>query len=262
MTNENVWNTVTLSRLPNRTNGKDYIDNIFDRFMELHGDRCCGDDSAIICGIAMFEGIPVTVIAQNRGKSLEDAAAHNYAMAKPEGYRKAMRVMKEAEKFNRPIIVFVDTPGADAGIESEYHGQASAIAYCLRMTSELRVPIISVLIGQGGSGGAIALALADRVYMLENATYSILSPEEFANILYKDTTKAREAAKVMGITAQDLKRKDIIEDIIEEDEKGIQENPELSFDKLRIILQRDLRELREIDADELVRRRQERFRRY
>lgn len=259
---DNVWNTVTLSRLPERTNGKDYIDNLFDRFFEMHGDRCCGDDNAIVCGIAMFEGIPVTVVAQNRGKGLDGASKHNYAMAKPEGYRKAMRVMQEAEKFHRPVILFVDTPGADAGIESEYHGQASAIAYSLRLMSSLKVPLISVLIGQGGSGGAIALAVSDRVYMLENATYSILSPEEFANILFKDTTKAREAAKIMGITADELKARNIVDGIISEPEEGIQMNPKLTFEELRIILKRDLIELCKMDSAELVKKRQERFNKY
>ncbi len=194
----------------------DYIQLIFKNFYELHGDRAFGDDGAVIGGLAFLGGIPVTVIGQQKGKNTKENILRNFGMANPEGYRKALRLMKQAEKFHRPIICFVDTPGAFCGMEAEERGQGEAIARNLYEMSSLKVPILSILIGEGGSGGALALAVANEVWIMENATYSILSPEGFASILWKDSSRAKEAAQVMKITAEDLKQLGIVEKIIPE----------------------------------------------
>ena len=200
----------------NRLASVDYMDAIFDDFMELHGDRYFRDDPAIVGGIAYLDGQPVTVIGVHKGKDLKDCAARNYGMPSPEGYRKAIRLMKQAEKFGRPIITFVNTSGAYPGKEAEENGQGEAIARNLYEMSAIQVPILCLMIGEGGSGGALALAVGNEVWMMENATYSILSPEGFASILWKDGKRAQEAAGVMKITAQDLKELHVIEDIIPE----------------------------------------------
>ena len=212
----NAWDKVTAARQMRRLASVDYIDTIFDEFMEMHGDRYFRDDPAIVGGFAYLDGQPVTVIGVHKGKDLKDCAYRNYGMPSPEGYRKAIRLMKQAEKFNRPIITFVNTSGAYPGKEAEENGQGEAIARNLYEMSGIKVPILCLMIGEGGSGGALALAVGNEVWMMENATYSILSPEGFASILWKDGKRAKEAAEVMKITAQDLKELQVVDDIIPE----------------------------------------------
>ena len=212
----NAWDKVTAARQMKRLASVDYIDTIFDEFMEMHGDRYFRDDPAIVGGFAYLDGQPVTVIGVHKGKDLKDCAYRNYGMPSPEGYRKAIRLMKQAEKFNRPIITIVNTSGAYPGKEAEENGQGEAIARNLYEMSGIKVPILCLMIGEGGSGGALALAVGNEVWMMENATYSILSPEGFASILWKDGKRAKEAAEVMKITAQDLKELQVVDDIIPE----------------------------------------------
>ena len=211
-----AWERVCRSRSKERPVGKDYIDILFEDFVELHGDRYYRDDPAIIGGIAYFQGICVTVIAQAKGRTTKENLERNFAMPSPEGYRKARRLMKQAEKFHRPVINFVDTPGAFCGMEAEERGQGEAIARNLFELSGLKVPVLSVVIGEGGSGGALALAVADEVWMLENSVYSVLSPEGFASILWKDSSRSAEAAKMMKLTAADLKKLGVIERVFPE----------------------------------------------
>lgn len=211
-----AWERVKRARSIERPTSIDYISGIFDKFMELHGDRACRDDGAIVAGIAEIAGIPVTVIGQQKGRTMKQNLKRNFGMPCPDGYRKALRLMKQAEKFHRPIICFVDTPGAFCGMEAEERGQGEAIARNLYEMSALKVPILSILIGEGGSGGALALAVANEVWMLENATYSILSPEGFASILWKDGKRADEAAEIMRITAKDLKQLHIVDRVFQE----------------------------------------------
>ena len=213
---KSAWDHVLLSRSAGRPVATDYIQAVFDNFIEFHGDRYFGDDGAIIGGIASFNGMPVTVIGQQKGKNTKDNIRRNFGMPSPEGYRKALRLMKQAETFGRPIICFVDTPGAFCGLEAEERGQGEAIARNLFEMSDLSVPVLSIVIGEGSSGGALAMAVANEVWMLENAIYTILSPEGFASILWKDSKKAAEAAKVMKITAADLFERSLIERIIPE----------------------------------------------
>ncbi len=219
-----AWDTVLLSRRTDRPVATDYIDGLFDEFIEFHGDRYFKDDGAIVGGIAMFHGMPVTVIGQQKGRNTKDNIKRNFGMPSPDGYRKALRLMKQAETFGRPIVCFVDTPGAYCGMDAEERGQGEAIARNLFEMSDLKVPVLSIVIGEAGSGGALAIAVANEVWMLENSTYSILSPEGFASILYKDSKKAPEAAKVMKITAADLKELDIIERIVPEEEPASLDN--------------------------------------
>ena len=199
-----------------RSSALDYMQYIFDYFVEAHGDRYFGDDHALIGGIAFLDRQPVTVIADVKGKTIQECQMRNFGMPMPEGYRKALRLMKQAEKFNRPIISFVNTSGAFCGLEAEERGQGEAIARNLLEMSDLKVPVLCILIGEGGSGGALGTAVGNEVWMLENATYSILSPEGFASILWKDANRAEEASEVMNITAQDLQKLGIIEKIIPE----------------------------------------------
>ena len=213
-----AWERVLKSREKERPVGKDYIDRLFTDFVELHGDRYYKDDPAVVGGIAYFHGKAVTVIAQCKGKTTKENLERNFAMPSPEGYRKALRLMKQAEKFQRPVICFVDTPGAFCGMEAEERGQGEAIARNLYEMSALKVPVLSIVIGEGGSGGALALAVADEVWMMENAVYSVLSPEGFASILWKDSKRASEAAGVMRLTAADLKELKVIEAVIQEPE--------------------------------------------
>ena len=218
LTERSAWDTVLLSRKSDRPTALDYIDALFDGFMEFHGDRYFKDDGAVVGGIAYFHGMPVTVIGQQKGKNTKENIRRNFGMPSPDGYRKALRLMKQAETFGRPVICFVDTPGAFCGLEAEERGQGEAIARNLFEMSDLKVPILSIVIGEGGSGGALAMAVADQVWMMENAIYSILSPEGFASILWKDSKKAPEAAKYMKITASDLYERGLIERIIPEGE--------------------------------------------
>ena len=219
-----AWERVQLSRKKDRPVGTDYIKNLFTDFMEFHGDRYFKDDHAVVGGIAYFHGMPVTVIAQAKGKTTKENLDRNFSMPSPDGYRKALRLMKQAEKFGRPIICFVDTPGAFCGLEAEERGQGEAIARNLFELSGLKVPVLSIVIGEGGSGGALAMAVADEVWMLENSIYSVLSPEGFASILWKDSKRASEAAEVMKLTAQDLERLGIVEQVIGEPEEFSEAN--------------------------------------
>lgn len=219
-----AWEHVQIARQKDRPSGRDYIRRLFTDFVEMHGDRYYGDDRAVVGGIAMFEGMPVTVIAQEKGRGTRENIQCNFGMASPEGYRKSLRLMKQAEKFKRPVICFVDTPGAFCGMEAEERGQGEAIARNLYEMSALKVPILSIVIGEGGSGGALALAAANEVWMMEHAVYSVLSPEGFASILWKDSKKAKEAARVMQLTAGDLKRLGMIEEIIPEEDALSVEN--------------------------------------
>lgn len=254
------WDKLNITRDKNRPNARFYIENIFNDFIELHGDRYYKDDSAIIGGIASVNNINVTVIGINKGKDTGENIKNNFGMPHPEGYRKALRLMKQAEKFNRPIICFVDTPGAFCGIEAEERGQGEAIAQNLLVMSKLKTPIISIIIGEGGSGGALALAVANKVYMLENSVYSILSPEGFASILWKDATRAKEASEVMKITAKDLKCFNIIDSIIEEPVGGAHEDPKFMCDKIKENILSDLEKLINTDLNEVVDMRYNKFR--
>ena len=222
--NMTAWQRVELSRRKDRPVGSDYIDALFTDFVEFHGDRYFADDKAIIGGVARFHGTPVTVIAQAKGRNTKENIERNFGMPQPEGYRKALRLMKQAEKFSRPVICLVDTPGAFCGLEAEERGQGEAIAKNLYTLAGLTVPVLSIVIGEGGSGGALALAVADEVWMLEHSVYSILSPEGFASILWKDSKKAKEAAAVMKLTAADLYQMGMIEHVIPETEPVNREN--------------------------------------
>lgn len=259
-TKKSAWERVTQSRRKDRPTGQDYIDILFDDFVELHGDRYYKDDRAVIGGIAYFQGRPVTVIAQAKGKTTKENLERNFAMPSPEGYRKALRLMKQAEKFGRPVVCFVDTPGAFCGMEAEERGQGEAIARNLYEMSGLKVPVLSVVIGEGGSGGALALAVADEVWMLENSIYSVLSPEGFASILWKDSKRANEAAEVMKLTAADLKRLGIIEQVIEEPEKFDEETLPVVTEKMSQQIQNFMERYCKMPEEELVEKRYQRFR--
>lgn len=256
------WEKVLASRAKERPSGSVYIRSLFTDFVEMHGDRYFGDDKAILAGIASFEGKPVTVIAQEKGNSTKENIAHNFGMASPEGYRKALRMMKQAEKFGRPVICFVDTPGAFCGIEAEERGQGEAIARNLFEMAGLKVPVLTIVTGEGGSGGALALASGDEVWMLENAVYSILSPEGFAAILWKDSKRAKEAAKVMKLTAEELKEMGMIEQIIDEPEVLTGENVELVCEILREEMNKFLVKYSNLDVEKLLEQRYERFRKF
>ena len=256
-----AWERVQLSRMKDRPVGEDYIRALFTDFMEFHGDRYFADDKAIIGGVARFKGQPVTVIAQAKGTNTKENIERNFGMPSPDGYRKALRLMKQAEKFHRPVICFVDTPGAFCGLEAEERGQGEAIARSIYEMSALKVPVLSVIIGEGGSGGALAMATADEVWMLENSIYSILSPEGFASILWKDSTKAKEAAEVMKLTAGDLYRAGIVEKVIPEPEHYTVMNIEKVTENLCQDIQRFLTVYQEMPEEELTERRYQRFRR-
>ncbi|NCC87590.1 MAG: acetyl-CoA carboxylase carboxyltransferase subunit alpha [Clostridia bacterium] len=235
-----AWDRVYLARHMDRFKAQDYIALLFDDFYELHGDRCYGDDPSIIGGIAYFNELPVTIIAQSKGKTLEENLAKNFGMVSPEGYRKAIRLAKQAEKFHRPIITFVDTPGAYPGKGAEERGQAQAIADSLFTFSNLKTPVICIVLSEGGSGGALALSLGDQIVMLENAIYSILSPEGFASILWKDEKRAKEASEVMKLTSYDLLEKGIIDEIIKEPLGGVQVCLDFVVEQLNTYLQKQL----------------------
>ena len=260
---ENVsdWERVLKSREKERPVGKDYIDRLFTDFVELHGDRYYKDDPAVVGGIAYFHGKAVTVIAQCKGKTTKENLERNFAMPSPEGYRKALRLMKQAEKFQRPVICFVDTPGAFCGMEAEERGQGEAIARNLYEMSALKVPVLSIVIGEGGSGGALALAVADEVWMMENAVYSVLSPEGFASILWKDSKRASEAAGVMRLTAADLKELKVIEEIICEPEVYREDTMVPVLCELEEKMEHFLEQYGSLSEKQLTDRRYDRFRR-
>ena len=251
---------VALARHPQRPNITDYIAGLFIDFFEQRGDRACREDPAILGGIALFHGRPVTVIGTRKGKTLEENLKCNFGMPNPEGYRKALRLMRQAEKFRRPILTFIDTSGASPGLEAEAHGQGEAIARNLYEMRRLTVPVIAVITGEGNSGGALALAVADRVLMLENAVYAILSPEGFASILWKDAQRSGEAAELMKLTAPDLKALGIIDDIIPEPSGGAQADPARMIQNLDRALTHHLTALSKESGAALVRQRYEKFR--
>lgn len=258
-TAEQIWERVKLARSQDRPTAISLINQLFPDFIELHGDRQFGDDAAIIGGIASLDGIPVTIIAEEKGKNTEDKIKRNFGMPHPEGYRKALRLMKQAEKFNRPIITIIDTPGAYPGIGAEERGQAQAIALNLKELMNLKTPIIVVILGEGGSGGALAIGVGDYILMFENAIYSILSPEGFASILFKDSTKAKEAAVHMKLTADDLKEFKVIDEIIQEG-KGLNIEPEVGMSALRKSLTKQLTKLLKQSVDTLTEKRYIKFR--
>lgn len=257
--NLSPWEKVKMSRHQERPRTLDYIKNLLPDFIEFHGDRYFGDDNSIVGGIGTLDGIPVTVIGHQKGQDLKDNIKRNFGMAHPEGYRKALRLMKQAEKFNRPVITFIDTPGAYCGLEAEERGQGEAIAVNLMEMSRLKTPIISFVIGEGGSGGALALGVADRVIMLENSIYSVISPEGLSTILC-DATLAIEAADVMKLTAQDLLSLNVIDGIIEESLGGAHKDINLTTNNIRIYLGSELKILKNLYIDELLENRYSRIR--
>ena len=255
-----AWQRVELSRRKDRPVGSDYIDALFTDFVEFHGDRYFADDKAIIGGVARFHGMPVTVIAQAKGRNTKENIERNFGMPEPEGYRKALRLMKQAEKFARPVICLVDTPGAFCGLEAEERGQGEAIARNIYEMSGLKVPLVSIIIGEGGSGGALAMATADEVWMLENSIYSILSPEGFASILWKDSYKAKEAAEVMKLTAENLKAQGIVERVFAEPETYTVQNMDSVIMQINEAIEEFLMRYGSMSEQELIRHRYERFR--
>lgn len=253
------WDRVQISRHPNRPTTLDYIKELFTDFFEMHGDRLYGDDSAIIGGIGMFENQPVTIIGHQRGRSTKENIYRNFGMPHPEGYRKAIRLMKQAQKFQRPIITFIDTKGAYPGKEAEERGQSQAIANNLFEMAALTVPIISIVIGEGGSGGALGIGVSNHLYMLENSIYSVISPEGAAALLWKDANKAKRAAETMKITAQDLKELGIIEGIIPEVRGGAHTNTSLQAIEIKKIITKSLNALKELEKEDLLRQRYKKY---
>ena len=252
-----AYDKVLLARAKGRATGLTYVEAIFDDFIELHGDRRFSDDPAIVGGIACLNGEPVTVIAMEKGGDMKDKVRRNFGSPNPEGYRKALRLMKQAEKFHRPVVCFVDTSGAFCGLGAEERGQDQAIAENLVEMMDLQTPVISILIGEGGSGGALALAVADQVWILENAVYSVISPEGCASILWKDAKKVKEAAECLKLTAQDMEKLGVVERVIpEEKDFG------LIYDRIKTALLETLPDLQTLPADELLQRRYERFRKF
>ena len=252
-----AYDKVLLARAKGRATGLTYVEAIFDDFIELHGDRRFSDDPAIVGGIACLNGEHVTVIVMEKGGDMKDKVRRNFGSPNPEGYRKALRLMKQAEKFHRPVVCFVDTSGAFCGLGAEERGQGQAIAENLVEMMDLQTPVISILIGEGGSGGALALAVADQVWILENAVYSVISPEGCASILWKDAKKVKEAAECLKLTAQDMEKLGVVERVIpEEKDFG------LIYDRIKTALLETLPDLQTLPADELLQRRYERFRKF
>lgn len=257
-----AWDRVRISRGQSRPTSLFYIEQLFDDFTELHGDRHFSDDKAVVGGIAFFNGRPVTVIGEQKGRTVKENVCRNFGMPNPEGYRKALRLMEQANKFKRPIVCFVDTAGAFCGMEAEERGQGEAIARNLFEMSGFQVPILSILIGEGGSGGALALAVANEVWMLENSTYSVLSPEGFASILWKDGKRAHEAAEVMKMTALELKQLKVVDKIVRERELLTEETSGEVIMKLRRGLNRFFMECDKKTPQQLQAERYERFRKF
>jgi len=255
-----AWQKTELARHPQRPQTLDYIERVFTDFSEIHGDRGFGDDAAIICGMARFHGEEVLVVGTQKGRDMKQRVFRNFGTPHPEGYRKAIRVMQIAEKFRRPIFTLVDTDGAYPGVQAEERGQAEAIAYNLREMARLEVPIITTVIGVGGSGGALAIAVADRVLMMENSIYSVISPEGCAAIMWRDATKKELAAEAMRITADDLKELGCIDDIVAEPEGGAHKDYEAAANLVDASLQKHLAELKKISPAELVVSRYNKFR--
>ena len=254
------WQKTLVARHPNRPYTLDYVQALFTEWTELHGDRRYGDDPALVCGFALYRDVPVCVIGHQKGRDTKQKIYRNFGMPKPEGYRKAMRLMDLAARFGRPILSFVDTPGAYPGLDAEERGQAEAIAFNLRRMAPLRVPIVVNVTGEGGSGGALAVAVGDRVNMLEHAIYSVISPEGCASILWRDAGRAEEAAIAMKITAPDLKGFGIVDEIVPEPPGGAHADPEALFRSLDAVLEAQLRELSALSPDDLVEARYRKFR--
>ncbi len=257
--NLSPWDRVQIARHPERPTALDYIQELFTDFIELHGDRLFRDDPAIITGIAKYKGLPVTVIGQQRGKNTKENIHRNFASAHPEGYRKALRQMKLAEKFNRPIISFIDTKGAHPGKGAEERGQGEAIAKNLKVMAQLAVPTLSIVIGEGGSGGALGVGVTDHIYMLENSIYSVISPEGAASILWKDATKAKEAAKSLKLNAIDLKQMNIIDDIIPEPKGGAHRDFQMQVAYLDLHISKSLKYLQSLPKDQLIEKRWQKY---
>ncbi len=255
-----AWQRVQLARHPQRPHTLDYIPRILNDFQEIHGDRAFGDDPAIVCGTAFFEGSPIMVVGQQKGRNTKQKLHRNFGMSKPEGYRKALRVMRMAAKFGRPVLTLLDTPGAYPGIDAEERGQAEAIAVNLREMSRLPVPIVVVCIGEGGSGGALGMGVGDRVYMFENAVYSVISPESCAAIIWRDSGKAELAAAALRLTAQDLLRLGLIDGTIPEPPEGAHADIDLAAGALRNTLRQALSELRALPLPLLLEQRYAKFR--
>lgn len=255
------WARVQLARHPKRPHSLDYVERLVTNFEEIHGDRAYSDDPAIVCGMGLFEGSPVMLIGQQKGRDTKQKLHRNFGMPKPEGYRKALRVMLLAAKFSRPIVTFLDTPGAYPGIDAEERGQAEAIAVSLREMSRIQVPIIVVVIGEGGSGGALALGVGNRIYMLENSVYSVISPESCAAIIYRDAGKAEQAAMALRMTADDLLEFDLIDGIVPEPPEGAHMDYDLAAENLRLTLRDALSELTKLSGPELIEQRYDKFRR-
>jgi acetyl-CoA carboxylase carboxyl transferase subunit alpha len=255
-----AWQRVQLARHPKRPHSLDYIQRLFSDFEEIHGDRAFGDDAAIVAGLGRFEDHLVAVVAEQKGRDTKQKLFRNFGMPKPEGYRKALRVMQLAAKFRRPVITFLDTPGAYPGIDAEERGQAEAIARNLREMARLRAAVIAVCIGEGGSGGALALGVGNVVLMLENAVYSVISPESCAAIIYRDSGKAEQAAAALRLTAEDLQCFGLIDGIVPEPPGGAQENPDAAAESLREALRCHLNKLASLGPEELVEHRYAKFR--
>lgn len=255
-----AWERVKLARHPDRPYTLDYIERIFQEFTEIHGDRRFGDDAAIVAGMATFRGEQCVVVGHQKGRTTKQRQLRNFGMAKPEGYRKALRVMQLAHKFKRPVFTFIDTTGAYPGIDAEERGQAEAIAYNLREIAKLRIPIIVTVTGEGGSGGALAIGIGDRVLMLENAIYSVISPEGCASILWRDSTYAEEAARALKLTAQDLLQFGLIDQIVPEPVGGSHTNYDEISTTLEAYLADALDSVKNIDDSERLSRRYEKFR--
>ena len=255
-----AWERVEAARNPKRKTSIDYIDAIFDEFIELHGDRNFKDDKAIVCGLANIGKQNFTVIAEQKGRTTKENIERNFGMPNPESYRKAIRFMRQAEKFNRPIITFVDTKGAYPGIGAEERGQGEAIAKSIFEMARLKVPTIAIIIGEGSSGGALAIAVANKVFMLENAIYSILSPEGYSSILWKDSSRYKEAAEKMKLTAKDLYDLNIIDKIIKEPDGDIDKSFEKIVNSLKKEIKSSIKELKELDSETIVENRYKKFR--
>lgn len=258
--NLSPWQKVKLARLQERPTTLDYIEKIISDFIELHGDRTFGDDSSIVGGIGTLDGMPVTVIGHQKGKDTKENIKRNFGMPHPEGYRKALRLMKQAEKFNRPVITFIDTPGAYCGLAAEERGQGEAIAVNLIEMSRLKTPIVAIVIGEGGSGGALALGVADRICMLQHSIYSVISPEGLSSILWKNASLAQNAADIMKLTAQDLLALNIIDEIIEEPLGGAHKDNDFVAHNVRKYINKELSELVKLRSDELLNKRYEKIR--
>jgi acetyl-CoA carboxylase carboxyl transferase subunit alpha len=255
-----AWKRVLLARHPKRPHALDYIERLCADFQEIHGDRFFGDDPAIVTGMAQFKGKPVMIVAEQKGRDTKQRVYRNFGMPKPEGYRKALRAMQLAAKFGRPIITLIDTPGAYPGVDAEERGQAEAIARNLREMARLTVPVVAVCIGEGGSGGALALGVGSAVLMLENAVYSVISPENCANIIYRDVAKAEQVAPYMKLTAEDMLSLGLIDGIVPEPPGGAQENPDQAAECLGSEIARRLEELAKLTGDQLVQQRYAKFR--